>query len=201
MSGSDKTAASSWPFNPVPGGPTEWDLSTVLQACYADENPVTGRAAHFMAYTGAHISVVTGGYRRRTVDGGAVQRTYVAPIDSHAVRGNFVFWPRPKNSKRIGVELHDSLREWVKGWLDQPRPTHPSRYNQLFDRVGERLGIKVAPLRFRHTYGVMLRNLGLGAPEISNKLGCSQSVVATYIMLPPWETQERMRRGGFGGSP
>lgn len=180
-------------LNPNPGG----ELDRVIRASVADSE-MLGNAVKFLTYTGAHISVLTGGWRRETASNGALREWYVDPIDSHAIRGDNIYWRRPKNKKPIPMYLSRHLRGWLPGWLDQPRPYDPSRYNQLLNRVGRAVGIHLNPLRFRHTCGVLLFHVHKQpASVVELLLGVSPQVVSTYIAKPPWAIAEELRASGF----
>jgi integrase len=190
----ERDPQASWPFDPAPGS----ELDRVLAACRADPNPVTGPAAAFLAFSGAHITVLTGGWRQVTHRNGAIEEWYQDPIDSHAVRGNFIYWRRPKNSKAIPMPLSRRLQGWLPAWLDQDRPMDPSRYNQLFKRAGETISVHVNPLRFRHTCGVLLFHVyGMKSEEIQILLGVTAQTVATYIARPPWAIAKDLLAAGF----
>jgi integrase len=184
---------ASWPFDPNPGA----ELDRVLRAADQDSE-MLGKIAKVLAFTGAHITVITGGWRRETQANGAIKEWWVDPIDGHAVRGNFIYWRRPKNEKPIEMPLSRHLQGWLPEFLNQPRPLTARRYEQLFDRVGEKLGLQVNPLRFRHTCGVLLFHIHHQPADVVQRLlGVTAQTVATYIARPPWVIAEELRASGF----
>ncbi|MCI4332096.1 MAG: hypothetical protein L3K19_09700 [Thermoplasmata archaeon] len=185
---------ASWPFNPNPGG----ELDAVFRACDADESPWLGKTARFLAYQGAHISVLTGGWRRRTRPNGAVEEWYEEPLNGHAVRGDLVYWRRPKNQKPIGMPIKREIRGWVKEWLDEPRPYSEPRYLQVMGRAGDRCGLHINPLRFRHTCGVLLYHVHRQPLHaIRRWLGCTPEVLDTYIANPPFQINQELVASGW----
>jgi integrase len=197
---STRDPQASWPFDPNPGS----ELDRVLRACAEDRHPVVGPAAKLLTYAGPHISVLTGGWRRETIDG-ETREWYQPPLDGHAIRGDYIFWRRPKNQKPIQLRLSKQLAPWLREWLDRTGPGGPEerpfstrRYEQLFARVGDRIGIQVNPLRFRHTFGVLLYHVHkLTAPDVARLMGCSTETLATYIVRPPWVISEDLVRSGW----
>ena len=177
-------------FNLEPGST---ELDRVFAGCDADRATYLGHCARFLAYTGAHISVLAGGLQVVThidEDGQpSKEEVYHDPIRSDAVRGGFVYWRRPKNQKPIGMPLSRRIKDWIVEFLDAPRPLTRGRYNQLFDRVGERVQLQVNPLRFRHTCAVLLFHVnGLDAPTVQRLLGVTPEVMTAYVIKPAWMT-------------
>jgi hypothetical protein len=180
---------------------TDRELEVVLDGCEADPSEWIGPAAKLLTYSGAHISVVSGGWRRETIRPQDAppyyEWVYSPPLRSDAVREGFIYWRRPKNEKQIGMPLSRNLEGWLPEWLDQPRPLSSRRYQQVLDRVGRTVHMQVNPLRFRHTCGVMLLRHGRNIEEVCRLLGADMRVVLTYIRKPMYQTAEELRSSGW----
>ncbi len=180
---------------------TDPELQTVFQHCQLDPSPWVYRSALFLAYSGAHISVLSGGFRQETVhEQGATRIEYVRsePLRSDAVRGDHIYWRRPKNEKPIGIPVKRELAGWLPGWLDQPRPLSSRRYEQVFDRIGDVAHLQVNPLRFRHTCAVLLYHvMRMDAQSVCRLLGVSPTTLAIYVMKPKWMVAEELRAKGW----
>jgi hypothetical protein len=96
---------------------TDRELDVVLDGCEADPSEWIGPSSKFLAYSGAHICVLSGGWRRETVrpPGGEpyLEQWYQPPIGPEDVRGGFIYWRRPKNEKPIGMPLSRHLEGWL----------------------------------------------------------------------------------------
>jgi integrase len=173
------------------------ELEVVLDGCEADPSEWIGPASKLLAYAGPHISVVSGGWRRETIrppDAPAYfEWVYSPPLRSEAVRGEFIYWHRPKNEKPIGIELSRHLAGWLPTWLDQARPLSSRRYEQVLDRVGRTVHMQVNPLRFRHTCAVRMRRAGLSVQAICRRLGVTPETMMIYIEDPRWEATKMLR--------
>jgi hypothetical protein len=194
-----KDPESSEPFTPE-------ELASVLQHSERDASPWIHHSALFLAYAGAHISVLSGGFRQETVwDSGRVgvgrpriEYVYSDPIRSDAVRGNGIYWRRPKNEKPIPMPISRYLEGWLPTWLDEPRPTTSRRYRQVFDRIGDNSGLQVNPLRFRHTCAVRLYHIMEMKPEVVCRLlGVSPITLLTYIAQPKWMVAQELKAKGW----
>lgn len=178
------------------------ELDRVLQASEEDPAEWLAGASKFLAYSGAHISVLSGGYRQELVrpEGAPayIEWVYSPPIRGDAVRGDFIYWNRPKNEKPIGMPLSRHLRGWLPEYLDMPRPAHRTRYNQVLNRVGSSLHLQVNPLRFRHSCAVRLYHvMGLDAQTVERLLGVTAQTLATYVMKPKWMVQKELASKGW----
>ena len=176
---------------------TDRELEVVFEAAEADPSEWAVQAAKFLAYTGAHICVLSGGFRQETQKDGSIERWYQPAIRSDAIRGDRIHWARPKTERHVGIELSKYIREWVAEWLELPRPLSRRRYGQVLARVGKQVHLQVNPLRFRHTCAVKLKQLGLTDREIQKRLGVSYHVMVLYINDPRWVTAEKMRLGDW----
>lgn len=175
----------------------------ILPACDLDSQ-FLGRTARFLSYTGPHITVLTGGWRTYTTWTGGYRtgtaerhEFYQDPIDASALRGDFIYFTRPKNRKPLRVPVFSPCRDWLRDYLATERPYSRGRYNQLFDRVAGKIGQPINPLRFRHTFGVYAAHVeGYPLPLVQEWLGCTEKVMATYIALPPYMVAEMVRARG-----
>jgi hypothetical protein len=184
---------------------SEDELLRVLEACGRDPSTWILPSARFLAYGGAHILVLAGGWRRekRCPPGhaphtaGCFEQWYQPPIRSGAVRGKYIYWERPKNSKKIGMMRSRHLDDWFPHWLDGPRPTSSRRYQQVFDRVGGAIGLQVNPMRFRHYCAVRMKLAGISSRAIALMLGVSLQTLAIYIEDPRWLTTQKFDAAGL----
>jgi hypothetical protein len=179
---------------------TQEEFDTVLAAAREDPSPHALPTSAFLGYAGAHILVLSGGWRRettRTPDGPHVEQWYQPPIRSDAIRGGFIYWERPKNSKGIPMELSRHLKDWLGPWLDEPRPLSTRRYEQILERVGKRCRLQVNPMRFRHYCAVRMKLMGLSTNAICRRLGVSPATVVIYVEDPKWVTTQKLDQGGW----
>jgi integrase len=184
---------------------TNEELASVLTGCAEDISPWVHQSALFLTYAGAHISVLSGGWRAETLwpEGygkgvARVEYVYSEPIRGDAVRGDHIYWRRPKNEKPIGMPLSRHLTGWLPGFLDKPRPLSTRRYEQVLERVGINVHIQVNPLRFRHTCAVLLYHvMGLDAQSVCRLLGVSPTTLAIYVMKPKWMVAQELKAKGW----
>lgn len=183
-------------LDPRPGA----ELERVF-ACADADSEWLGRCCRFLTYAGPHISILSGGYRQELVhleDRDELQFVYQEPIDASYIRGDHLYWRRPKNDKPIGMPISRHVAPWLAEFLDAPRPRSRSRYNQLLARVGRYAGIHLNPLRFRHTCGVLLMHVyGMGTGDIRKLLGVTAETLATYVARPQWMVLEELRSKGW----
>jgi len=192
-----KDPQSSWPFSQA-------ELAIVLDACEEDGSEWVSGASKFLAWTGAHISVLSGGVRQawiwddRSARVGHEEYWQAPPIRSNAIRGDHIFWNRPKNQRSIGIPLSRHLKGWLEDWLDQPRPLTPRRYTQVFDRVGAKIGLQVNPLRFRHTFAVYLfHEVKLSAEDVCEMIGVTPETMQRYVIRPYWVRANLLAAANF----
>ena len=172
---------------------------------WEDDPKFLGRLTRTLAYTGMHISVLSGGFRQHTFRGDPeipesreVAHDYSAPIDSSAVRGDFLYWRRPKNEKPIAMPIKPEIQPWLGTFLDQPRPRSTRRYEQILDTLQEKVGFPCNPLRFRHTCGVLLYHvLKLDAATVQHLLGCTPHTMLTYVVRTKEQTRDEMIQKGW----
>ena len=184
-----RDAEASDPFTPNPGQ----ELERVLKACDEDRRDWLGPSADFLAYTGAHISVLSGGWRHQGDD-----TWYQPPLRSESVRGEFIYWRRPKNEKQIGMPLSRHLKGWLPEWLDRRRPLDRTTYNKALNEVGSLISLQVNPLRFRHTCAVLLYHVHhLDGKSIERLLGVTPETLTTYVMKPKWMVAQELAASGW----
>lgn len=180
---------------------TQDQLAIVFGTADGDVSGWAGKAVRFLAYTGAHISVLSGGFEQCLVREGESARyedIYHPPIRSDAIRGGSIYWRRPKNRKQIGMPLSRNLADWVGPWLDEPRPASRRRYGQVLERIGRACHLQVNPLRFRHTCAVLLFHIyGMKAQEIERLLGVTPQTLTTYVLKPAYMVAEELRQKGW----
>ncbi|MDE1822248.1 MAG: hypothetical protein KGJ23_15800 [Euryarchaeota archaeon] len=151
-----------------------------------------GRVVRVMAYTGCHASVLpelTSKRLRLTRRGG---RDLL-----------FLTWRRRKTRRAIRLPVSTKLLPWLPGFLDQVKPRHRSRYNQLLSLVEEETArrgrrIKLNPARFRHTCMVLLhREFGLSLPDVARLAGTTQQTLETYVRRPSDVLAEELQSKGW----
>jgi integrase len=164
-----------------------------------------GRLTRVLAYTGMHISVLSGGFRQHTTqsdedipESRVTLYDYSAPLDSSAVRGDFLYWRRPKNEKPIPMPIKRDIAPWLGQFLDQPRPKTTRRYQQILEEVEKGVGFPTNPLRFRHTCGVLLYwVLKMDAATVQRLLGCTAQTMLTYVIRTKEQIREEMIAKGW----
>ncbi len=164
-----------------------------------------GHLSRTLAYTGMHISVLSGGYRARTLqadkdipESKETFYEYSAPINSSAIRGGFLYWRRPKNEKPIPMPIKRDLNPWLGPFFDQPKPRSTRRYEQLLEEVEGQSGFPCNPLRFRHTCGVLLYHvLKMDAATVQRLLGVTAETMLKYVIRTKEEIREEMVAKGW----
>lgn len=171
-------------------------MEVTLQAdgAYVTDPLFAGRLCRTLAYTGMHISVLSGGWREE--DGRLAM--YQPPIDSSAIRDGFLYWRRPKNKRAIALPIKREIEPWLGSFLDQPKPRSSRRYHQLLAEVGKKAHLQVNPLRFRHTCGVILYHvLGLDAAQVQTLLGVTPGTMLTYVVHTKDQVRTEMMEKGW----
>ena len=140
-----------------------------------------GRLCRVLCYTGWHPAVLyRSGEFRPALQHGRLQ------------------WIRPKNRRQMELPVHRELAPWIQEWLLEPRPRGPARYTQLLDQVGERAGMKVNALRFRHTACIILiRDLHLPSSDVQRLLGVTAKTLLVYAERPIEDIQMDMEKAGW----
>jgi hypothetical protein len=165
---------------------------------WVDDYQWLGRFVRTLAYTGMHISVFSGAWRRSMQDGEAIAE-YVPPIDSTAIREGFLFWRRPKNEKPIPMPIKKDIAPWLGEFFDHPRPRSTRRYEQILeDMVEAEVGFPANPLRFRHTCGVILYHvLKLDAATVQKLMGFTPETMLTYVIRTKEQIAAEMVEKGW----
>jgi len=170
-----------------------WTVKLQAGGGWIDDSLFMGRLTRTLAYTGMHISVLSGGWRRQ-----GEERTYSPPLDSSAIRGDFLYWRRPKNEKPIAMPIKAEIAPWLPAFLDQVRPKTSRRYQQLLEELEKKTGFACNPLRFRHTCGVILYHvLKLDAATVQRMLGCTPDTMLRYVIRTKEEIRQEMVSKGW----
>jgi integrase len=167
-----------------------------------------GRLLRVLLAFGMHISVISGGDRRRTdPETRDVLLTYSPPLSSQDLRMEggelYLVWRRPKTERPLMVPVPVELREWLPDWLDAPRRRQRTSYNHLLNELARRLEakgrpIQINPLRFRHTAAVrFIHEYRMTPDDTSELLGVSPSVLAQYTRRAPGEMARDLRSRGW----
>jgi len=172
---------------------------------WVDDPQFMGRLTRTLAYTGAHISVLSGGYRRRTFqadpdipESKSTTFEYEAPINSSAIRGDFLFWRRPKNEKPVALPIKKEIRPWLGTFFDQRKPRSTRRYEQLLEELEAKVGFPCNPLRYRHTCGVLLYHvLKMDAATVQKLMGFTPATMLTYVVRTKEQIREEMVSKGW----
>ncbi len=156
-----------------------------------------GRLTRTLAYTGMHISVLSGSFRAKTVR--RVRRVeWVGPIRSDAIREGFLFWRRPKNEKPIPLPIKRDIAPWLGEFLDQEKPRSTRRYEQILEDLEQLVGFPTNPLRFRHTCGVLLYHvLKMDAATVQKLMGFTPETMLTYVVRTKEQIAEEMVEKGW----
>lgn len=145
-----------------------------------------------MLIFGPHVSVISGGMRRRTDrETREVHYREDAPLSSSDLRyegGQLLLaWRRPKTGHPVLIPIPADMAPWLGEFLDQPRSRRRQWYNELLrnkvEPVLEERGtpILLTPSRFRHTAAVRLRKLGLLDEDVQDMLAISPQTMKHYI--------------------
>jgi hypothetical protein len=181
--------------------------STTLQTGegWVDDPHFLGRLTRTLAYTGAHISVLSGGWRAHTTradpeisESKVTTYEYSPPIRSDAIKGEFLYWRRPKNEKPIPMPIKKEVAPWLGLFFDQAKPRSRQRYNQILDELEPLVGFSCNPLRFRHTCGVLLYHVyKMPAADVQRLMGFTPETMLTYVVRTKEEIREEMVAKGW----
>lgn len=207
--GTLKDPLSSRPF-------AEADIALVLAA--ADATVVGHRdgttdalfAGHLLRVLltfGPHVSVLSGGVRQKT-DRHSREISYREdrPLTSADLRVEggelYLAWRRPKTGRPVLILVPADMKPWLGAFLDQPRSGRRQWYNELLERIEDRLAamgtpIKLAPSRFRHTAAVRLRKMGLLDEDIEDMLAITPQTMRHYVNRTVEERSADLRAKGW----
>jgi len=152
----------------------------------SQDSELAGRLVRVMLIFGPHVSVLSGGTRWRA--GEPIR--YDPPLSSGDLRFEgdqlYLAWRRPKTGKPVLIPIPDDMKDWLGGFLDKPRWTRRSTYNEFLARLERELGrqgtpLKLTPSRFRHTAAVRLRKMGLLDEDVQDMLGIAPQTMRHYI--------------------
>ncbi len=164
---------------------------------FVEDGVLLGRTVRTLAYTGMHIMVLSGGYRRKTRRK-VTTWEYSPPITSAAIRDGFVLWRRPKNEKPIPMPIKRDISPWLGTFFDAPKPGTTRRYEQLLELVEDRVGFATNPLRFRHTCGVLLYHvLKMDAATVQKLMGFTPETMLTYVVRTKEQVAAEMIEKGW----
>lgn len=172
---------------------------------YVNDPKFLGELVRVLAYTGMHISVLSGGVRHRTLVGDRdipdsrwTEATYNPPLGPDSIHGHFLYWRRPKNDKPIAMPIKPEMAPWLGAFLAKPRPRSTRRYEQILESVEDEVGFACNPLRFRHTCGVILYHvLKMDAAAVQKLLGCTAKTMLTYVLRTKEQIREDMIKAGW----
>ena len=166
-----------------------------------------GRIVRIMLTFGPHVSVLSGGWRRRTIkDTGEITRRFDECLRSSDLRFEggqlYLAWRRPKTGKPVLIPVPADMAPWLGAFLDKPRWGRRQSYNEMLERVEAELvkrgtPIKLAPTRFRHTAAVRLRRMGLLDEDIQEFLAISPQTMKHYINRPLEERTADLKAKGW----
>ncbi|MCI4323792.1 MAG: site-specific integrase [Thermoplasmata archaeon] len=186
----------------------EADLIVTVHRDRSYDQPWFGRLVRVLLAFGMHISVISGGYRRKTdPKTREVLLTYYPPLSSQDIRSEggevYLVWRRPKTQRPVMVPVPADIRPWLAEWLDAPRRTQRTSYNHLFNQLADDLArkglsIQINPLRFRHTAAVrFIHEYEMTPDDTCELLGVSPSVLAQYTRRAPGEMAKDLRSRGW----
>lgn len=166
---------------------------------------LAARIVSLMLTFGPHVSVLSGGTRWRK--GEPIR--YDEPLSSADLRTEggqlYLAWRRPKTGNPVMIPVPDDMAPWLPGFLDKPRWTRRSTYNEMLKRVETTLrysgsGILLTPSRFRHTAAVRLRKMGLLTEDIEDMLAISPQTMRHYINRTSEERTRDLKSRGWDHS-
>lgn len=157
-------------------------LDTAKKMKAIDGIPPYKVIATFM-FTGMHPSVLAdrGKSRVRVVD-------------------SYVEWIRPKKKGSEGytkVLIHKEIAPWIEDFLLSDLPAWREWYWYLCKEVGENAGFDITPMTLRHTFGVMLDELGFTPAEIQSLMNCSLGVLMRYTTRTQKQIEGKLRDQGW----
>lgn len=158
----------------------------------------TEKAFLLMRYTAAHPSVI-GPY-----DYEKKKMTDRHLHEDKDERGRAVIiWDRPKkegvDAKTI-ILKHPAIKFDVKAFADEVhcRKSKYKRSRQYFwwlmSELGDKAGIIISPLSFRHTLAVEMVRGGVRQSIICDTLNVSPSTVRRYVKLQSWDRNDELER-------
>jgi len=152
------------------------------------ENVNAYRVIAFLMYTGAHPFILHNRAR-------AMPR----------IDGNTICWLRPKKrgaAAETRVPIADEIKPWIEEFFVKDLPALPTWrqfYWNLCNEVGKKAGVDhLSPMTLRHTFGVMLDDMGLSPSDIQTMMNASVEDATKRYAKRQWgEVADKMRRGGF----
>ncbi len=210
--------ASSETFNPE-------ELKVILAAAdqmvvrvrgVGDDPLFMGRLLRTLLYTGIHISNFSGcrprkGHSRKAGD---YMRSAIPKITSACLQERtsstgapqmYLVYRRVKKKRDnvVQVPISQNLMPWLPAFLDQRKPTDPSRYNQLMKDLEGRLlanghRIHLNPHRFRHTTMRLLRaEFGFSMEDIERIVSTTRQTLDKYARRPIDELAAELTQKGW----
>lgn len=141
-------------------------------------------------YTGMHVSVLSNTAKSRV----------------HITDDNKIRWNRPKKEGSpsvTSIPLHKDIEPWIREYINDPNlPDFRRAYWLVVKKSGEKAGIKgVSPMTLRHTFAVILDEMGFTPAEIMLMLNCTLRVLMRYTRRTMRELEEKMAKRGWGNVP
>lgn len=116
-------------------------------------------------------------------------------------------WRRPKEQATrhdISIEVPQAYRNWLPGFLDEPKPISPETYWRLFKLTEQEMQattqyrFPLNPRRSRHTCARELHELGFSETDVQAAIGVSPVVMRRYVVSTPEQRGEKAEAAGWG---
>jgi len=96
--------------------------------------------------------------------------------------------------------IHKELKQWIEDFLLSDLPTYREWYWGLCQKVGKKAGIPdLAPMTLRHTFGVILDEMGFTPSEIQEMMNVSLPVLMRYTSRSKKQIDKKLKDLGWSG--
>jgi len=116
-------------------------------------------------------------------------------------------WLAPKEQRvnpDIEIEVPESYRPWLPGFLDSPRPVARETYYRLFKeteaamRARTQYDFPINPRRSRHTCAQQMLERGFTSIDVEAAIGVTPETLRTYGLSTPEQRGEKGEKVGWG---
>ena len=114
------------------------------------------------------------------------------------VQDEHIQWRRPKTGQVVRMRIKSRIRQFVKEYFESERPTDRRYYHSLIREIGNRIGLIVSPMTFRHTFGVRCFEQGYTINEVQRLMGVRNvSVLMRYVEITDTALDQKMKEKGW----
>lgn len=120
--------------------------------------------------------------------------------------GDSLQWIRPKKvtvCPIINIPIFHEIKPWIDDFIYSDIPQFRCWIWEVIKKVGLMAGIpELSPMSFRHTFAVMLDDMGFTPAEIQKMLGCSLKTVMRYTSRTQKNIENKFyEQGWIDGEP